>query len=167
MSDIKVNPWIAIVISVISLMISAATFAIQRITIRDFAYRVGHFNAQNLVGGTDQSNTAFSLQASFINDGNEPVIVNKFEVFVINKPRTLDVSDVRDFDCDRQHIIPYWEPLYLYEPTANIPQEGRGNATENSFGHKEVPAISVAPYSTVQDLHRFSLFLSSIEILRG
>lgn len=158
MSDMKLSPWIAIIISTLSLLISMLTFAIQRISIRDFAYRVGHFDAQNLLGGTDQNNTAFSLQIDLINDGNEPVVVNKIEVFVATRTRPLDTSNIQDKDCDRWHPGLYWDPLFLYEPSANIPQEGRGSATENAFGNKEIPAIPVAPYSAAQDEHRFSLF---------
>lgn len=158
MSGKTINPWIAISISTVSLLVSVLTFAIQRISIRNFSYRVGHFNVQNLVGGADQSNTAFSLQISLINNGNEPVVVNKIEVFVATKTRTSDLQNAQDKDCDRWHPGLYWDPLYLYEASTDIPQDGRGNATENAFGNKVIPTISVAPYTAAQDEHRFSLF---------
>lgn len=158
MSDRKVNPWIAIGVSTVSLIISVLTFAIQRISIRDFAYRVGHFNVQNPVRGADQSNTAFSLQISLINNGNEPAIVNKIEVFVATKIRNVNLINIQNEDCDRGHPGLNWDPLFLYEPSTDIVQDGRGSATENAFGNKNIPTVSVAPYSVAQDEHRFSLF---------
>lgn len=158
MSDRTVSPWIAIGVSIVSLLISVLTFAIQRISIRDFSYRVGHFSVQNLVRVADQSDTALSLQISLINNGNEPVIVNSIEVFIATKTRNVNLINVKDEDCDRWHPGVNWDPLFLYEPSTDITQDGRGNATENAFGNKVIPTIPVAPYSVTQDQHRFSLF---------